>query len=138
MNLAPRISLWIALSGIFLPGASRLAYCREQPRPPGREVRAVWITTVNGLDWPKSKDTAEQQRSLREMVARLHDAHFNTIFFQARGRGDVMYRSDIEPWSDLLTGTPGIGPGWDPLQFIIDEAHARAMEVHAWCNTFFV
>src|SRR5689334_18913936 len=119
---------YLTLCGVFLLSVPGPAYSQGQSRPSGREVRAVWITTVNGLDWPKSKDTSEQKRSLREMIIRLHDAHFNTIFFQARGRGDVMYRSTIEPWSDLLTGTLGNDPGWDPLQFVIDEAHARAME----------
>ena len=117
---------------------SSIAFAQTNPAPPKQEVRAVWITTVNGLDWPKSTDPAEQQRSLREMVMKLHSAHFNTIFFQVRGRGDALYRSSLEPWSDILTGTLGKDPGWDPLQFVIDEAHARAMEVHAWFNTFYV
>jgi len=107
-------------------------------RTPKREVRAVWITTVLGLDWPKSNDPAEQRRSLREMVERLHQAHFNTIFFQVRGRADALYRSRYEPWSQQLTGTLGVDPGWDPLEFIITEAHERGMELHAWFNTFLV
>ncbi len=105
---------------------------------PKQEVRAVWVTTVNSLDWPKPYDIGEQKSSLREIVIKLHAAHFNTIFFQVRGRGDALYQSSYEPWSDVLTGTLGKDPGWDPLQFIIEEAHARAMEVHAWFNTFFV
>lgn len=110
------------------------------PRPvsPKREVRAVWITTVNGLDWPKSTTREEQQGSLRDIVDKLHQAHFNTIFFQVRGRGDAIYRSRLEPWSNVLTGKLGEDPGWDPLLFILDEAHRRGMEIHAWINTFLV
>lgn len=104
--------------------------------PPKSEVRAVWITTVASLDWPKSQDPVEQRRSLLEMVTRLHAAHFNTIFFQVRGRGDAMYRSSYEPWAQQLSGTLGKDPGWDPLGFIVQEAHRRQMEVHAWFNTF--
>lgn len=105
---------------------------------PKREVRAAWVTTVNGLDWPKSTSVADQKNSLHEIVERLHRSHFNTIFFQVRGRGDTMYRSRFEPWSQLLTGTPGKDPGWDPLQFVLDEAHRHNMEVHAWFNTFLI
>ena len=105
---------------------------------PKREVRAVWIATVMGLDWPKSFDPAEQQRSLREIVAKLKSANFNTIYFQVRGRADAMYRSHFEPWSQQLTGTLGEDPGWDPLSFIVEEAHAQGMEIHAWFNTFLV
>ena len=92
---------------------------------PKREVRAVWIATVSGLDWPPNQDSSDQKQSLREMIRKLHVAHFNTIFFQVRGRGDAMYRSHFEPWSHLLSGTLGENPGWDPLAMVIEEAHAR-------------
>jgi len=110
----------------------------SEPHPPKREVRAVWITTVSGLDWPKSTDRNEQQHSLREMIEQLHRARFNTIFFQVRGRADALYRSRYEPWSAQLTGTLGADPGWDPLDTVIAVAHAFGMEVHAWFNTFLV
>jgi len=110
--------------------------------PPGdaprREVRAVWLTTVGALDWPSTTDTALQRRSLGEMIDRLASAGFNTIFFQVRGRGDAVYRPGLEPWSHVMTGTPGADPGWDPLEFAIAGAHARGMELHAWFNTYFV
>ncbi len=96
----------------------------------------MWIATVGGLDWPHSHDIVEQKRSLLDMLSKLKDAHFNTIIFQVRGRGDVMYRSPREPWSDQLTGTLGKDPGWDPLSFVVEQAHHRGFEVHAWFNTF--
>ncbi len=107
------------------------------PRAPVREVRAVWITTVNGLDWPGSFDPAQQRASLVEILDKLAFARFNTVFFQVRCRGDAFYRSRYEPWSQELTGTLGGDPGWDPLAFAIREGHARGLEVHAWFNTFF-
>jgi uncharacterized lipoprotein YddW (UPF0748 family) len=107
-------------------------------RHPKWEVRAVWLTTVSGLDWPRSLNINEQKRSLQTIVERLAAANYNTIFFQVRGRGDAMYQSSFEPWSAQLTGTLGNDPGWDPLDFIIKEAHAHNMELHAWFNTFLV
>jgi uncharacterized lipoprotein YddW (UPF0748 family) len=105
-------------------------------RIPKQEVRAVWLATVAGLDWPRTTDVDEQKKSLLEIVQKLKDGNFNTIFFQVRGRGDAFYKSNFEPWSDRLTGTLGKDPGWDPLEFILREAHTRGMEVHAWFNTF--
>ena len=104
--------------------------------PPKREVRAVWVTTASGLDWPRSLDRSEQQSSLREIVANLQRAHFNTILFQVRARGDAYYHSTFEPWAENLTGTLGKDPGWDPLAFLLREAHQRGIEVHAWFNVF--
>jgi uncharacterized lipoprotein YddW (UPF0748 family) len=103
---------------------------------PKYEVRAVWLTTVNSLDWPRSLDSSEQKKSLREIVLKLKSANFNTIYFQVRSRADAMYKSRYEPWASQLTGTFGKDPGWDPLQFLIDEAHAQQMEVHGWFNTY--
>ncbi len=107
-----------------------------QPPAPKREVRAVWITTAASLDWPRSLNTLEQQVALKQMVSDLKAAHFNTIFFQARARGDAYYKSDYEPWAENLTGIPGQDPGWDPLDFLLREAHAAGMEVHAWFNLY--
>ena len=110
----------------------------SQVHSPKYEVRAVWIATVMGLDWPKSTDPVEQERILREIVRNVYEANFNTIYFQVRGRADAMYRSGFEPWSHVLTGVLGQDPGFDPLQCVIDEAHKYGMEVHAWFNTFLV
>lgn len=103
---------------------------------PKREVRAVWITTAAGLDWPKSTDRREQESSLRAIVRRLHAYRFNTIFFQVRARGDAWYRSRYEPWAEQLSGTLGRDPGWDPLNVLIEEAHAHGMDVHGWFNVY--
>jgi uncharacterized lipoprotein YddW (UPF0748 family) len=124
----------LLLSHLFLVPA--LALRPSPPHPPKTEVRAVWITTAAGLDWPRVTGKANQQESLRRLVRDLYDAHFNTLFFQVRPRGDAYYRSHYEPWAEALTGTLGKDPEWDPCAFIIDEAHALGMEVHGWFNVF--
>ncbi len=103
---------------------------------PKHEVRAVWLTTAAGMDWPRTTNVEEQQRSMLDIIQKLKKANFNTIFFQVRARGDAMYKSKFEPWSDRLTGTLGKDPGWDPLSFLLHNAHANGFEVHAWFNTF--
>lgn len=133
--LRRRVLLLLLLSGAACGAAQPPGAPAEAPR---REVRAVWITTLLGLDWPKSLDPAEQQRSLRAIVRELARARYNTVFFQVRGRADAMYRSLFEPWAQQLTGTLGKDPGWDPLEFLVREAHGQGLEVHAWFNTFVV
>jgi uncharacterized lipoprotein YddW (UPF0748 family) len=96
----------------------------------------VYITTTNSLDWPKSQNKTEQQTSLKKIVADLKAANFNAIFFQVRARGDAYYKSEFEPWAENLTGTLGKDPGWDPLQFLLDESRKHGMEVHAWFNVY--
>ena len=107
---------------------------------PKHEVRAVWITTLSGLDWPRTKAGSEkgreqQKAELRQILDRLQQCNINTIFLQTRVRGSVIYPSQIEPWDVCLTGQYDRSPGYDPLQFAIDEAHRRGMELHAWVVT---
>lgn len=102
---------------------------------PKKEVRAVWITTNHQLDWPpKTTDPVIQKKSLIEILDNLTSKNFNTIFFQVRSQGTVLYKSKYEPWSPYLTGKLGESPSYDPLEFLIEEAHKRNLEVHAWLN----
>ena len=106
-------------------------------QPPRQEVRAAWITAVYGLDWPRTRAISpaaieRQKEELLEILDLLQEAHFNTVLFQTRTRGDVLYRSDIEPFNAILTGRSSADPGYDPLAFAVAECHKRGMECHAW------
>lgn len=109
---------------------------RASTPPPKQEVRAVWVATAAGLDWPRTQNTREQQEALVTIVQTAKALGLNTLFFQVRARGDAYYRSRYEPWADNLTGTLGRDPGWDPLRFLLDAAHGAGIEVHAWFNVF--
>ncbi|MDE0223044.1 MAG: family 10 glycosylhydrolase [Spirochaetaceae bacterium] len=88
------------------------------------EVRALWVIR-HSLDSPES---------VRTMVEEAAGSGFNTLLVQVRGRGDALYTSSLEPRREQLIDDPT----FDPLQLVIDEAHARGMDVHAWVNTFLV
>jgi len=105
---------------------------------PKRDMRAVFIATVSNLDWPFSnKNSATTQMSnFKAILEKFEDANINTVMFQVRPAADVLYKSSIEPWSSVLTSTQSQDPGYDPLQFAIDESHKRGMELHAWVNPY--
>ena len=109
-----------------------------EPRVPKREYRAVWLTTIKGLDWPREEhvgDYAAQQAHLCRVLDSLQAININTILLQTRVRGDVIYPSDIEPFAPVFTGRHGVAPDYDPLAFAIDECHRRGMQLHAWLVT---
>ncbi|WP_421775058.1 family 10 glycosylhydrolase [Gracilimonas sp.] len=112
----------------------------QQNEPPKKEFRATWMATVINLDWPASGDVPVrfQKQSLTDRLDDLKAAGINTLYFQIRTEGDALYDSDIEPWSKYLTGEEGVAPDpyWDPLEFVIEEAHKRGMELHAWLNPY--
>ena len=108
--------------------------------PPKHEVRAVWLTTIGGIDWPHSyaqsaRSIEKQKDELRRILDQLQSAGINTVLLQTRVRGTVIYPSAYEPWDGCLSGHPGKAPGYDALQFAINECHLRGMELHAWIVT---
>lgn len=103
------------------------------------EMRAAWIATVTGIDWPPSTtDVRAQKQSMLDILDSLKALNFNTIFFQVRPTSDAFYQSDLEPWSRYLTGEQGVAPEpfYDPLAFVVREAHRRCIEVHVWLNPY--
>ena len=107
---------------------------------PKWEVRAVWLTTIGGIDWPSTyahdgMGIEKQKQQLTDMLDRLKAVGINTVLLQTRVRATTIYPSDIEPWDGCLSGKPGKSPGYDALQFAIDECHRRGMELHAWVVT---
>ena len=121
---------------LLLPSVAEAQYWYS----PKREYRAVWVTTIENLDWPKTRikstaDVEKQKNEFRALLDSLAVYNINTILLQTRVRGDVIYPSDIEPFSAVLTGKAGKNPGYDPLAFAIEECHKRGMQLHAWLVT---
>jgi uncharacterized lipoprotein YddW (UPF0748 family) len=122
-----------------VPGAGTVASADQPPAAP-REFRAVWVSTVANIDWP-SKQNLNAQQQQAEVIAILDRAkamNLNAIVLQVRPSADAIYASNIEPWSEYLTGTQGKAPQpwYDPLKFWVTEAHARGLELHAWFNPY--
>ncbi len=90
------------------------------------------------MHWPAQAGLsgAKQRADLDQMLDRLAEARFNAVFFQVRPEGDALYRSELEPWSRFLSGRQGGDPGYDPLKYLVEQAHRRGLEVHAWLNPY--
>lgn len=106
--------------------------------PPPREWRAAWVATVANIDWPSKPglSAAAQQAEIRTLCDTAAGIGLNALILQVRTAGDALYDSRLEPWSEVLTGTQGQHPGYDPLAVWITEAHARGLELHAWFNPY--
>ena len=107
---------------------------------PKREMRGAWLTTVTNIDFPSNRNltTKAQKAEICQILDSYSKSGINAVFFQVRPAADAFYYSEIEPWSKYLTGEQGKAPNpfYDPLDFIIKEAHKRNMELHAWINPF--
>jgi uncharacterized lipoprotein YddW (UPF0748 family) len=112
------------------------------PMPPAapREFRAAWVSTVANIDWPSRAGlpVARQQAEAIAILDRAKALNLNAIVLQVRPSADAIYPSELEPWTEYLTGQQGKPPSpmYDPLKFWIDQAHARGLELHAWFNPY--
>ena len=127
---------------VLLLSASALA---QNYRPIGgtspmvpREFRAAWVACVYNIDWPSriGLSSSSQQAEMRALLDRMAAMRMNAVIFQVRPNADAVYASSIEPWSHWISGRQGVSPGYDPLAYGIQQAHARGIEVHAWLIRF--
>lgn len=101
------------------------------------EFRGVWIATVYNIDWPTIVNNEQYQKEeFLNILEKVCSLNINNIFVQVRPESDALYKSKINPWSRYLTGTQGLDPGYDPLKFMIVEAHRRNIKLHAWLNPY--
>jgi len=105
-----------------------------------KEFRGVWVSTVWGIDYPSkaTTDVETLKKDAIKILDNVEDMGFNAVFLQVRSCSDAIYNSKIYPWSKYLTGKQGLSPenNFDPLEFFIEEAHKRGIELHAWINPY--
>ena len=141
---------WLYLSLVVLSvlmvlncAGSRSEKPAERPRElpvVSREFRAAWVATVANIDWPSQPGLPVEVQK-QEALAILDTAqalNLNALIFQVRPQCDAFYPSPYEPWSFYLTGRQGQPPTpyYDPLNFWIQQAHDRGIELHVWFNPY--
>lgn len=132
-----------AAAGLALRRVTSPAAADSTPEPsadpnpalPAGEWRAVWVSY---LEWAAMDFSTED--AFRAGVVQLLDnctgLGLNTVLAQVRPFGDALYRSSLFPWSHLCTGVQGKDPGFDPLDVLLTEAHARGLSLEAWVNPY--
>jgi uncharacterized lipoprotein YddW (UPF0748 family) len=105
-----------------------------------KEFRAAWVATVANINWPSKPglSTEQQQQEAIALLDFLKAHNFNAVIFQVRPQADALYQSSLEPWSYFLSGVQGKAPEpfYDPLNFWVNAAHERGLELHVWLNPY--
>jgi len=131
-----------ALVLAIAPNAVAIGQTNPAIPTPGRsgEMRGVWVASVYNLDFPSRRNmsAADMRREIDSILERVHTLGMNAVFVQVRPAADALYRSEIFPWSAMITGTQGQAPpeNFDPLAYWVERAHALGIEVHAWINPY--
>ena len=125
---------------LFLLFFNWSANSQEKIPYPKNEFRGVWIATVVNIDWPKTSiDGVEKEKAdYLEILDLYKKLNYNAVIVQIRSVGDAFYPSEFAPWSRFLTGKEGQAPNpyYDALAWMIEEAHKRGFEFHAWLNPY--
>lgn len=137
--LKPEMKKTIAAAALALGLVGSGAVAEAQS--PKRDFRSVWLTTYMTIDWPSKRGTSasivkQQKEELIEYLDNHKKRNFNGVCFHVRTMADAVYRSSYEPWSEYVSGIRGKDPGWDPLAFVVEEAHKRGLECYAWVNPY--
>ena len=101
---------------------------------PTDEVRAMWISYLEFGS--NAKTEAEFTSKVTTMFDKCVEYGMNTVIVQVRPFSDAMYPSSYFPWSKYVSGTMGTAPGYDPLQIMVAQAHARGLKIQAWLNPY--
>jgi len=121
-------------------GSFEAALAQPLAPAPKRELRAAWVAHVFNIDWPtaRTRTPAQQRQEFVTLLDRHRQNGLNAVVVQIRAAADALYPSTLEPWSEWLTGTQGQAPSpaYDPLAFMVREAHRRELEFHAWFNPY--
>lgn len=88
--------------------------------------RAYWVETFNT---PLGTTT-----DINRVVQAAVDSNANQIFAQVRRRGDSWYLDSKEPLTQVagVCAPSGGSCTVDPLKYLVEQAHLRGIEVHAY------
>lgn len=91
LGVAGCVDETLCQSRLSLPGLCqghpynvRCCFIKGKEDPPLEEFRAVWIATVENIDWPSSKteSPADQQNELLSILNMVEQLNMNAIVFQ--------------------------------------------------------
>lgn len=138
-------SIWALLSTVVITtttlGGSFLSYAETGPgietgteTGHADELNGVWISYLILNELPK--DEAGFKAAVNQMFDNCKSWGMNAVFVHARSHGDAMYPSDHYPWSKFVTGKQGQAINYDPFAYMVQAAHERGLQIHAWFNPY--
>ncbi|MBR5101556.1 MAG: family 10 glycosylhydrolase, partial [Muribaculaceae bacterium] len=124
---------------LLFAAAMTVATAQNGEEPIKREHRSVWMSAYVS-DWPAGKITTTNMKTMKAACQKMLDTlkvnNMNAVYYHVRAMCDAMYESAYEPWSSYVSGQRGVAPPFDPFAWLLQEAHARGIEVYAWVNPY--
>ena len=100
------------------------------------DLRGAWVSNVANIDTPRGLPVDEYKAALNKIIDKAAEYNMNALIFQVRPTNDAYYPSKLNPWSRFITGEEGKNPGFDVLEYVINEAGKKGIRIHAWMNPY--
>ncbi|WP_024910977.1 glycoside hydrolase family 10 protein [Chania multitudinisentens] len=117
-------------------GANQFITIPDSYIAPKQAFRSTWVATINNLNMPFVNSEQAFKQTYLNILDRFSALNMNAMIFQIRPMLDAYYFSELNPWSQFLSGRQGQDPGYDPLTWMVEQTHQRGMEYHAWFNPY--
>lgn len=93
--------------------------------------RGVWVTPLcDNLPSCSDSSVASYKKEVLKMFDIMEYFNLNALVFHVRIFNDALFESSLNPRSNYMTTSQ------DMLGWVIEEAHKRGIEFHAWFNPY--
>ncbi len=99
-------------------------------------ISAIWYSYSTDMNFKSGYDFNTFKKRIDKMFDDAVSLGNDAVICQVRPFADAYYKSELFPWSTYLTGTQGKDPGYDPMAYMIEAAHSRGLQFHAWLNPY--
>ena len=125
----------ILLFSLLMAAPANQLSVKAAPAINNANKKACWISFLDIEERLQDKT----EKAFRTTVSAMYDNvlayGMNTVIVHVRAMGDALYPSDYFPWSEYLTSDRR-DPGYDPLQIMLELAHAKNLQFEAWLNPY--
>ncbi len=122
------LSILILLLISFVPSRAEPTYI-----DPDSEFRAVWLSPIVG-DFSSYSSEASFKTEMNNIFTVMEYYKLNAMIYHVRTHNNALYKSILNPvasyWKNVNFNN------FDPLEWLIEEAHKKGIEFHAWMNPY--
>lgn len=100
------------------------------------EKRGIFVSYIDLSKYIKNSNSDISQNNIIKLLDNVSSLNFNMIVLQVVSFSDSIYKSNIYPWSSVISSYEGVDPGYDVLDYFIKKAHERGILVYIWINPY--
>lgn len=131
-----RVILIIFLFGLACIVIFNNNVAEEERKVNNLEKRGVFVSYIDISKYIKNSDVSVSKMNIVKMLDNICNLGFNMVILQVVSFSDAIYKSNIYPWSSIISSSEGVYPGYDVLGYFLEKAHEKDISVYVWINPY--